>query len=77
MLEPSGMKLTDKLRLDDLVVACDGATSRTRAMGLGCGIRDYVHPSNCWGAYFTIEQDLLEGSKIGNAISAVGGRVIM
>jgi 2-polyprenyl-6-methoxyphenol hydroxylase-like FAD-dependent oxidoreductase len=24
----------------DLVVACDGATSKTRAMGLGCGVRD-------------------------------------
>ncbi|OBT83645.1 hypothetical protein VE02_08037 [Pseudogymnoascus sp. 03VT05] len=30
----------------DLVVACDGATSRTRAMGLGCGSRDFVYPSN-------------------------------
>lgn len=23
----------------DLVVACDGATSKTRAMGLGCDVR--------------------------------------
>ncbi|ELR09021.1 hypothetical protein VC83_00265 [Pseudogymnoascus destructans] len=28
----------------DLVIACDGATSRTRAMGLGCGSGDYVYP---------------------------------
>jgi len=60
----------------DLVVACDGATSRTRAMGLGCGVQDYIKPTNCWGAYFSIEQDLLEGSKTGNAISAVGGRCV-
>ena len=31
----------------DLVVACDGATSRTRAMGLSCGVRDHVKPTNC------------------------------
>jgi 2-polyprenyl-6-methoxyphenol hydroxylase-like FAD-dependent oxidoreductase len=58
----------------DLVVACDGATSRTRAMGLGCGLRDYVEPTNCWAAYFSIEQDPLKGSRMGHAYSAVGGR---
>ncbi len=58
----------------DLVVACDGATSRTRAMGLGCGIRDYIHPTNCWAAYFSTEQDLLDGSKIEQGRSAIGGR---
>ncbi|KAH8892887.1 oxidoreductase [Thozetella sp. PMI_491] len=60
----------------DLVVACDGATSRTRAIGLGCGVRDYVEPMNCWAAYFSIERDLLGGSKLGHAYSAVGGRFI-
>lgn len=58
----------------DLVVACDGATSRTRAMGFGCGIRDYIKPTNCWGVYFSANQDFLKGSKIGLAHSAVGGR---
>ena len=58
----------------DLVVACDGATSRTRAIGLGCGVRDYIKSTNCWAAYFSIPGDLLEGSKVGKAISAVGGR---
>ena len=58
----------------DLVVACDGATSRTRAIGLGCGVRDYIKSTNCWAAYFSIPGDLLEGSKIGKATSAVGGR---
>ena len=35
----------------DLVVACDGATSRTQAMGFGCGARDHIKPTNCWAAY--------------------------
>lgn len=60
----------------DLVVACDGATSRTRAIGLGCGVRDHIKPTNCWAAYFSIEEDLLRGSKIGQASTATGGRFI-
>ena len=60
----------------DLVVACDGATSRTRAIGLGCGARDHMEPINCWAAYFSIKQDLLKDSKIGQAYSAIGGRFI-
>ncbi|KAL9115268.1 MAG: hypothetical protein Q9227_001062 [Pyrenula ochraceoflavens] len=58
----------------DLVVACDGATSRTRAIGLRCGVRDHIHPTNCWAAYFSIKQDLLKGSKIEQGCSAPGGR---
>lgn len=30
----------------DLVVACDGSASRTRAIGLGCGVRDHIEPVN-------------------------------
>ncbi|KAK6065365.1 oxidoreductase [Seiridium cupressi] len=60
----------------DLVVACDGATSRTRAMGLGCAVRDHIFPTELWVAYFSIKQDLLNGSKIGQGYSAVGGRSI-
>lgn len=60
----------------DLVVACDGATSRTRAMALQCNIRDHVLPINAWAAYFSIEQDLLQGSKISQGYSAVGGRFV-
>lgn len=59
----------------DLVVACDGATSRTRAIGLQCGVRDHIIPWNQWTAYFSIKQDLLEGSKIGYGHNAVGGRL--
>lgn len=60
----------------DLVVACDGATSRTRALGLGCRVRDYTHPANSWAAYFSIHQDLLKGSRIGQGFCAPGGRFI-
>ncbi|KAK8203327.1 hypothetical protein M8818_005305 [Zalaria obscura] len=60
----------------DLVIACDGATSRTRAMGLGCGVRDYIFPTTLWAAFFSIKQDLLQGSRIGQGYSAVGGRSI-
>jgi 2-polyprenyl-6-methoxyphenol hydroxylase-like FAD-dependent oxidoreductase len=60
----------------DLVVACDGATSRTRAIGFGCSVRDHIRPTNCWAAYFSIEQDLLKGSKMGHSYSAPGGRWI-
>lgn len=60
----------------DLVVACDGATSRTRAMGFNCGVRDHVEGINSWTAYFSIDQDLLKGSKIGQGYSAPGGRFV-
>jgi 2-polyprenyl-6-methoxyphenol hydroxylase-like FAD-dependent oxidoreductase len=60
----------------DLVVACDGATSRTRALGLGCGVRDHIIPSNCWASFFSIQQDLVEGSNVGQGYSAPGGRFV-
>jgi 2-polyprenyl-6-methoxyphenol hydroxylase-like FAD-dependent oxidoreductase len=60
----------------DLVVACDGATSRTRAIGLGCAMRDYMQPINAWSAYFSVKKDLLNGSQIGHAYSAVNGRAV-
>lgn len=31
----------------DLVVACDGAMSRTRAIGFGCGARDHIETTYC------------------------------
>jgi len=58
----------------DLVVACDGSTSRTRAIGFGCGVRDYIKPTNCWAAYMTIKEDLIAGSKIGHGLSSIPGR---
>lgn len=58
----------------DLVVACDGAASRTRAIGLGYDVKDYIKPMNCWAAYFSIQQDLVNENNIGMSYSAVGGR---
>jgi 2-polyprenyl-6-methoxyphenol hydroxylase-like FAD-dependent oxidoreductase len=58
----------------DLVAACDGATSRTRAIGLNCGIRDYIISTRFWAAYFSIDEDLLGGGKVSQGYSAVGGR---
>ncbi|WVF66375.1 hypothetical protein IAT40_001115 [Kwoniella sp. CBS 6097] len=60
----------------DLVVACDGATSRTRALGLGCGVREHILPVGAWCAYFDTRSDLLNGSTIGVAHSAPGGRAL-
>ena len=60
----------------DLVVGCDGATSRTRVMAFGGSVRDNINPINSWAAYFTIEQDLINGSKVAHGYSAVGGRFL-
>lgn len=60
----------------DLVVACDGATSRTRALALGCGVREYIHPTNCWAAYYSAQKDFLHGSRIGLGFTAPRGRML-
>lgn len=60
----------------DLVVACDGASSRTRAMGFGFGVRDHIVPLNIWAAYFDIKEDLLDGLNFGKAYSKPGGRTV-
>lgn len=60
----------------DLVVACDGATSRTRAMGFECGVRDHIEATGQWAAYFSLEEDVLKGNKIGHGFSAPGGRFV-
>ncbi|GAM83047.1 hypothetical protein ANO11243_010330 [Dothideomycetidae sp. 11243] len=60
----------------DLVVACDGAFSRTRASAFGWGAREHVKAINAWAAYFCIQSDLLDGSRIGRGRSAVGGRFV-
>jgi len=60
----------------DLVVACDGSTSRTRAMGFGCGVRDHIVPLHCWQAFYSMKRDLLAGSKTKQTWSTTGGRVM-
>lgn len=75
---PIAVEFTNRLppTTYDLVVGCDGATSRTRATAFNCGVRDHMFPSNTWAAYFTIKQDLLSGSKIGQGYSSPGGRFL-
>lgn len=58
----------------DLVVAADGSTSRTRAIGLGCGVRTHISSVNNWAAYFSVPQDFLQGSKIALGYSVAPGR---
>lgn len=60
----------------DLIVACDGATSRTRAMGFGGNVRDHIDPVNSWAAFFSVKQDLINGSKLGHGYTAPGGRFL-
>lgn len=60
----------------DLVVAADGVSSRTRAIALGCGVRDHIKSFNTWAAYCTIKKDLMPGSKISRAYNAVPGRMV-
>jgi 2-polyprenyl-6-methoxyphenol hydroxylase-like FAD-dependent oxidoreductase len=61
----------------DLVVACDGATSRTRAMGLDCDARDYIESMNGWATFFSTKRDILEKTDTVLAYSAPGGRLVV
>ena len=60
----------------DLIVAADGAASRTRAIGLQCGVYDHVLRLNSWTAYFSTPRDFLNGTKMGHGYSAVPGRFV-
>ena len=60
----------------DLVVAADGATSRTRAIGLNCGVRDHLRTLNAWAAYFSFKPDLLNHSPFGHGYSTTPGRMV-
>jgi 2-polyprenyl-6-methoxyphenol hydroxylase-like FAD-dependent oxidoreductase len=60
----------------DLVVACDGATSRTRAMAFACDVRQHIVPSSQYAAYFSTTEDLVERDGIGRGYSAPGGRAL-
>ncbi|KAH7072308.1 hypothetical protein BKA63DRAFT_578122 [Paraphoma chrysanthemicola] len=60
----------------DLVIACDGALSRTRGMGMECGAREHVVATDSWTVYFSSQRDILEGSRNGQGYSAPGGRFV-
>ncbi|KAF2166716.1 hypothetical protein M409DRAFT_54509 [Zasmidium cellare ATCC 36951] len=61
----------------DLVVAADGATSRTRALAFDCKVRDHMSSMNAWAAYSTIKKDLLNTSKTGQLTTSTPGRGII
>lgn len=61
----------------DLVIAADGATSRTRALGMQCGVRDFIESYNAWNAYCTVDKDFLGGSNIGEFSVSTPGRGII
>lgn len=52
------------------------ANSRTRAIGLGQDVRNHIRPLDMWAAFFSVEEDILQGSKLGISYSAVGGRAV-
>jgi 2-polyprenyl-6-methoxyphenol hydroxylase-like FAD-dependent oxidoreductase len=58
----------------DLVVAADGATSRTRAIGFGTDVFTNVERLNTWFAWFTIKDKVYSRPAHGQAFSAPGGR---
>ncbi|KAK3290979.1 uncharacterized protein B0H64DRAFT_411076 [Chaetomium fimeti] len=62
----------------DLIIAADGASSRTRALGLNCPVDAYTHPLHAWAAYFSIPHSLLPTSAptTGRAYNLPGGRFI-
>lgn len=58
----------------DLVVAADGATSRTRAIAMECKVRDHFEPLNAWAAYCTVPRNLLRGGKMAHFSTSTPGR---
>jgi 2-polyprenyl-6-methoxyphenol hydroxylase-like FAD-dependent oxidoreductase len=60
----------------DLVIACDGAMSRTRALAFDCDVRDNVVPSGSWAAYFSLPSLPAPSATLGVGHSAPGGRSV-
>ena len=60
----------------EVVVACDGATSRTRALAFNTTVREHIKPVKYFQGFFSMNQDLLNGSRVAKAITATGGRML-
>ncbi|KAM3070284.1 hypothetical protein ACMFMG_010120 [Clarireedia jacksonii] len=60
----------------DLLVAADGLGSRIRGAMLNRPPREQIHNEGVHAAYFTINRDLLQGSRLAKGYIARGGRVI-
>jgi 2-polyprenyl-6-methoxyphenol hydroxylase-like FAD-dependent oxidoreductase len=60
----------------DLVIACDGAMSRTRALAFESDVREHVVPSGSWAAYFSLPSLAAPSATLGVGHSAPGGRSV-
>lgn len=60
----------------DLVVACDGATSRTRKLGMGEYIENHTAKMNVFAAYFSTKKDYLHGTTDGVGYSKAPGKTV-
>jgi 2-polyprenyl-6-methoxyphenol hydroxylase-like FAD-dependent oxidoreductase len=60
----------------DLLVAADGLGSKIRGAILNCSPREHIHDEGVHAAYFTINRDLLQGSRLAKGYISRGGRVI-
>lgn len=66
-----------EIKAYDLLVAADGFGSRIRGQMLDKPSREQIHGEGCHVAYFTIKQDLLQGSRLAKWYNAPGGRVTL
>ena len=72
-----GLSRGNDKEIYDLVVACDGATSRTRSIGLGIQPKEGIIPMNAWAAYLSIPKlPPYEIVNIGMGHSTLRGRAI-
>ncbi|KAL0490492.1 hypothetical protein AKO1_009514 [Acrasis kona] len=60
----------------DLLVAADGLGSKIRGMMLDQNSRDFVYQESLYVAYFTIKNDLLQGSRFAKWYNATNRRCI-
>ena len=60
----------------DLLVAADGLGSKIRGMMLNTKPQEQIHDEGVHVAYFTIKNDLLQGTRLAKWYNATGGRVI-
>jgi 2-polyprenyl-6-methoxyphenol hydroxylase-like FAD-dependent oxidoreductase len=60
----------------DLLVATDGLRSKIRGQMLGTTPGEHIHDSGVFVSFFTIKQDLLEGSRLSKWFNDTNGRGI-
>lgn len=60
----------------DLVVACDGSTSRTRKLGLGDDVEKHTSKMNVFAAFFSTKKDYLNGTTDGVGYSKAPGKTV-